>query len=55
MQLEMFHTTSISSKIVRRYLDSQAISSIYKTMFLPYFDFGDILFMKSHLYLTPTL
>ena len=40
------HKINLLAK-VRQYLTDDASLSIYKTMILPYFDYGDILFMNS--------
>ena len=40
------HKLYVFSKI-RRYLNDQASLIIYKTMILPYFDYGDVIFMFS--------
>ena len=44
------HKINLLAK-VRRYLDNRASLLIYKIMILPYFDYGDILFMKSQKHL----
>ena len=33
---------------IRRYLNVQSAVTIYKTMILPYFDYGDIIYMSSN-------
>ena len=48
------HKINLLAK-VRRYLDNRASLLIYKTMILPYFDYGDILFMKSQKHLLSKL
>ena len=48
------HKINLLAK-VRRYLDNRASLEIYKTMILPYFDYGDILFMKSQKHLLSKL
>ena len=48
------HKINLLAK-VRRYLDNRASLLIYKTIILPYFDYGDILFMKSQKYLLSKL
>ena len=34
---------------IRRYLNDHSAISIYKTMILPYFDYGDICYMSSNI------
>ena len=34
---------------IKKYLNTQSALSIYKTMILPYFDYGDITFMATKL------
>ena len=41
------HKLYMFSKI-RRYLNVQSAVTIYKTMILPYFDYGDIIYMSSN-------
>ena len=42
------HKLYMFSKI-RRYLNVQSAATIYKTMILPYFDYGDIIYMSSNI------
>ena len=48
------HKINLLAK-VRQVVDNRASLLIYKTMILPYFDYGDILFMKSQKHLLSKL
>ena len=48
------HTINLLAKVRDNYLDNQANLLIYRTMILPYFDYGDTFFMKSQKHLLST-
>ena len=44
---QISHTVYVLGKI-RKYINNQAALTIYKTMVLPYFDYGDIFYMNAN-------